>query len=275
MGGKQLCLIVAGLFLITSCRENQPEYSLARPEAGDRVVVVEEFSGVRCPNCPEGTKELENLRALYNDQIIIVTIHAGDFAFTYPESEFDFTTPEGNTLLQLLGNPIGYPSAVINRVATGSGGALQAFSSQWGSLIGEAIAEDPLVILTLEVNYNPETRVLQPRIGMVPNQDFNEELRLTLLLKEDNMTDWQSDSEVQTGVDQTYNHRNVLRKVISDTQGDRIAVNAPAFLRVEKTYQYTLPGETNWWKDQDISLVAFITDASGEILQGIEKPLIP
>lgn len=266
------------IFLIgvvfTSCRENQPEYSLSRPEPGDRIVVVEEFSGVRCPNCPEGTKELENLRELYNDQIIIVTIHAGDFAFTYPQSKFDFTTAEGNTLLKLLGNPIGYPSAVINR-APNNNGSLQAFSSQWGSLIADAIEEEPSVSLSLDIEYDLSTRELDLLIGSVPNRDFDEELRLTVLIKEDNMVDWQSDSEVPQGVDQAYNHRNVLRKILSDTQGDQLAENAMAFEKIEKNYQFTLPSESDWWIDRHLTLVAFITDSSGRILQGVEKPLIP
>ncbi|MCB0685339.1 MAG: Omp28-related outer membrane protein [Saprospiraceae bacterium] len=261
-------------FLLLSCRENQPEYTLARPEPGERIVVVEEFSGVRCPNCPEGTKELENLRALYNDQVIIITIHAGDFAFEYPESVYDFTTPEGNALLDLLGNPIGYPSAVINRVA-GSNGILQAFSSRWGSLISDAIDQDPIVSLTLDVDYDLNTRNLEAVIGVVPNRNIDGDLQLTVLLKEDQLVDWQSDSEVEGGVDKSYHHRNVLRKVITAPYGDLIAQNAVEFERTEKTYKYTLPEHTTWWNAQNLMLVAFVTDVSGEILQGIEKPLRP
>jgi thiol-disulfide isomerase/thioredoxin len=115
-------LALISLSALMSCHENQPEYTLLKPESGDRVVVVEEFSGARCPNCPQGTQQLEDLKSLYGDQLIIVTIHAGDFAFKYDESSFDFTTSEGNVLLQMLGNPIGYPSAVINRVKDPSTG---------------------------------------------------------------------------------------------------------------------------------------------------------
>ena len=271
---RGIFILFVGLFYL-SCQENQPQYTLSRPEAGDRIIVVEEFSGVRCPNCPEGTKELENLRTLYNDQIIIVTIHAGDFAFKYPASNYDFTTPEGNALLQLLGNPIGYPSAVINRIPNPTSGSLQSFSSQWGSLISNAISQKPVVTLSLEANYDPSTRILKPIISMVPNQDLDQEIRITLLLKENHMIDWQSDSEVPQGVDSLYDHRNVLRKVITDPAGDSFAANALAFEKVEKTYSFTLPDQTNWWKEDDLWLVAFVTGASGEILQGVEKPLQP
>lgn len=268
-------VLFLGLIMnLVSCSENQPEYTLARPEAGDRIVVVEEFSGVRCPNCPEGTKELESLRAQYNNQIIIVTIHAGDFAFKYSESQYDFATPEGNSLLKLLGNPIGYPSAVINRVPNNNG-SLQAFSSQWGSLIIDALSQEPILSLTLEVNYNPDDRQLSPVVGMVPNLDIEEDLFVTLLLKEDNMVDWQSDSQIEDGIDKSYSHRNVLRKVISDVNGDLISDRSEAFQKIERTYGFTLPDQTNWWKDQDLTLVAFVTNSSGEILQGIEKPLLP
>lgn len=267
--------LVPGLVLsLISCQENQPEYTLTRPEAGDRIVVVEEFSGVRCPNCPEGTKELESLRAQYNDQIIIVTIHAGDFAFKYSESKYDFATPEGNSLLKLLGNPIGYPSAVINRIPNNNG-SLQAFSSQWGSLIIDALSQEPILSLTLDANYDPNARQLNPVVGVVSNLDIEDDLFVTLLLKEDNMVDWQSDSQIEDGIDKSYSHRNVLRKVISDPNGDLISSRTGAFQKIERSYNFTLPDQTNWWKDQDLTLVAFVTNSTGEILQGIEKPLLP
>ncbi|MBK8505567.1 MAG: Omp28-related outer membrane protein [Saprospiraceae bacterium] len=258
-----------------ACQENQPQYTLSRAEIGDRVVVVEEFSGVRCPNCPEGTKELENLRTLYDDKVIIVTIHAGDFAFQYNDSQYDFTTTEGNALLRHLGNPIGYPSAVINRVRDSNTQSLQNFSSQWGSLISAEITTEPVVSLELDIAYDANTRKMSTALRAVPNIDLEGDLRFTLLIKEDNMIDWQSDTEAAQGVDREYNHRNVLRAVLTTPEGDHVASDAKSFQSLEKIYSFTVPEQTNWWKETDLTIVGFVTGSTGEILQGIEKPLIP
>jgi hypothetical protein len=275
MNSQVRFLSLSVFILFFACQENQPQYTLSRSEIGDRVVVVEEFSGVRCPNCPEGTKELESLRALYDDNVIIVTIHAGDFAFQYKESQYDFTTQEGNALLSFLGNPIGYPSAVINRVRDPNTQSLQNFSSKWGSLISTELAMAPAVLLELDIVYDMNTRKISTTLRAVPNVDIEGDLRFTLLIKEDNMIDWQSDSEAAQGLDIEYNHRNVLRAVLSNPHGDQVANSAKAFQSLERIYSYTLPDQTNWWKDSDLKIVGFITGSNGEILQGIEKPLIP
>jgi hypothetical protein len=261
--------------MLFACHENQPQYTLSRVEIGDRVVVVEEFSGVRCPNCPEGTKELENLRALYDDKVIIVTIHAGDFAFQYNDSQYDFATPEGNSLLRFLGNPIGYPSAVVNRVRDPNTQSLQNFSSKWGSLISTEISTEPILSLELDIVYNTSTRMLSTTFSAIPYVDLEDDIRFTLLIKEDNLIDWQSDTEAVQGLDREYNHRNVLRAILTTAEGDQVAGSAKAFQALERTYSFTVPDETNWWKDADLTIVGFVTGSNGEILQGIEKPLIP
>ncbi len=263
------------LYGLIACQENQPEYTLSRGEVGDRVVLVEEFSGVRCPNCPEGTKDLENLRDLYEGKLIIVTIHAGDFAFTYPASKYDFTTPEGNALLQLLGNPIGYPSAVINRVRDNSTQFLQSFSPRWGSLISSELAKEPILSITLDVNFEASERKITAGVRVVPNQDISGDLRFNLLIKENNMIDWQSDIEAPQSVDHAYNHRNVMRTVLTSVNGDIVSSDSRAFETLERFYSFIVPEESNWWKVQDLWLVAFVTGQSGEIMQATEQPLLP
>src|ERR1700741_1300369 len=85
------------------------------PELGDRKVLIEEFTGVRCVNCPDGSAEIENLLSLYGGNLVAVSIHSGFFSDPYPDNLYDFRTPEGDQLLNYLGQPLGYPTAVIDR----------------------------------------------------------------------------------------------------------------------------------------------------------------
>ena len=268
-------LLVSISLLCLGCHENQPEYTLDQPEISDRMIIVEEFSGARCPNCPQGTQELENLDQVYGDRLIIITIHAGDFAFKYNESQFDFTTPEGDALLQFLGNPIGYPSAVINRIKSDNGQDFQAFSTRWGALISQANSEPPAISVELNLTFTPDTRNLVVQVYLVPNQYISDELRLTVLLKEDNIIDPQADRAAESGVVTQYVHRNVLRKVLSDVKGDRIASGAEPFERLDMSYSYSVPEEAGWWKIEDLLVVAFVTSGLGEVLQGAESHILP
>lgn len=263
------------LYSIVSCSENQPQYTLARPTPGERVVLVEEFSGARCPNCPQGTQELDNLKDIYQDQLVVVTIHAGDFAFMYPESVFDFTTEEGDAILDLLGNPIGYPSAVINRKRDDGSSSYQVFSSKWSALISSALAQDPVIEVSLSAVFDPDSRLLEANVAVVPQQDIVGSLSLVVLLKEDNLIDPQADRAEPSGVVFDYHHHNVLRKVLSAVDGDLLYTGPRYLQRLEKNYRFELPAQSDWWKANDMQLVAFVVSSEGEVMQAAEIPLQP
>ena len=83
-------------------------------------IFIEEFTGVKCVNCPDGAAVIEDLKSKYKDRLVAVSIHAGFFAKKMTESKFDFKTAQGNSLLTYLGEPAGYPAAVINRKLFGA-----------------------------------------------------------------------------------------------------------------------------------------------------------
>ena len=108
---KKILLFTFLTLSISACTEIAPVV----PALGDRKVLVEEFTGVRCVNCPAGASELDNLRGIYGDRLVVVSVHAGEFSPPFSDSRFDFRTPEGEALEKRLGAPLGYPTAVINR----------------------------------------------------------------------------------------------------------------------------------------------------------------
>ena len=110
---KKILLFSFLTLAISACTEIAPVV----PTLGDRKVLVEEFTGVRCVNCPAGASELDNLRGIYGDRLVVVSIHTGDFSTPYSDSKFDFRTPEGTALEKNLGAPLGYPTAERYRAA--------------------------------------------------------------------------------------------------------------------------------------------------------------
>ncbi len=261
--------------VLAGCREQQPEYRLIGPVANARGVLIEEFSGARCPNCPQGSEELDNLKAIFGSSLVIVAVHAGDFAFTYPDSKFDFTTPEGNALLGLLGNPIGYPSAVINRKRGDSDRSFQQFSLRWGSSISQELEEDPMFDIRSDVTFDDQNRRLQATVSVVPSIAVNEGLRINVLLKEDHIIDPQADRAVPTGIVKEYNHKNVFRAMLSEVMGDPLGDRFEPFTSYVRTYSFNIPSAEGWWKVPDIYLVAFVTSSvTGEVLHAVEVPVM-
>src|ERR1700722_3739363 len=63
-----------------------------------RTVLVEDYSGHHCGNCPSAAVELDTLISDYGQKIVPVNIQAGGFA-TYLNAPYttDFTTSVGNS----------------------------------------------------------------------------------------------------------------------------------------------------------------------------------
>ncbi|MDH3651044.1 MAG: Omp28-related outer membrane protein [Saprospiraceae bacterium] len=267
------------LFLISSCDENQPTYTLVRPQPSDRNVLVEEFSGALCPNCPQGTEALDDLRSLYGSNLIIITIHAGDFAFPFEDSKYDFATSDGDALISLLGNPIGYPSAVINRTRTSGSDVFQQFASKWASSVVEALEEPAMLDMDQQIAFNLEDRLLTVEVGILAFEDIDKSLRLSVVIIEDDIVDRQADRAAPTGVVDDYVHKNVLRVYLTPVEGDQIVPSLGALASTRHSYSFQMPPEEGWWKAEQCQVVSFITTGSPStddlvVLQVIETDVI-
>ena len=88
---KITILLLAGLFLVLGCEEASivihPDMENDPTDTTDtdsivRQVLIEEFTGVRCVNCPEGSIAIENLLEAYDEQLVAISIHSGFFCTT-------------------------------------------------------------------------------------------------------------------------------------------------------------------------------------------------
>ncbi|MFT5384236.1 MAG: hypothetical protein ACI81W_001636, partial [Saprospiraceae bacterium] len=157
---KYIFSILVLVFLFTACEENMPVIACLSCENDDnemldpqdKRVLVEEFTGVRCINCPAGSIEIENLLAFHGERLIAVSIHAEFFAKPYTnESLYDFRTEEGENIINFLGLPEAYPSSVIDRKIYSGEADLQLVGlSSWAGRIGNQVLEIAIVSMELE-----------------------------------------------------------------------------------------------------------------------------
>jgi hypothetical protein len=246
------------------CNEIEPTIpSLSGAIGGERKVLIEEFTGVRCVNCPDGSAEIENIRSRYPDRVVAVSIHAGFFANPYPENRFDFRTDAGTQLQTYLEEPQGYPSAVVNRKKFAGQTGLQVGQSSWASLIEGELRQNPLLKLFFIKNYNANTRNLDLKIRINPEQNIaTNDLRLTVLITENNVADAQLTS---SGKKLDYKHKHILRKIITNYDGNLLE-NLSAGNLVEKAFNLTLPAT---WQSNQCTIIAFVSrsGATKEVLQ--------
>ncbi len=236
-----------------------------------RKVLIEEFTGVRCVNCPAGTAEVLTLKEAYGERLVPVALHAGIFANPYSDSQEEFEIAETRNLLTYLGSPLGYPTAVVNRKIFPDERDLQLTKSLWAPFIQQASEETARLRLDLSTNFDSTDRSLQVNITATALEDILEnQVNLSVMLVEDNVADVQLTPD---GKKADYNHRHNLRDMLTAFNGNALETPISANSSLLRNYFYNLPDE---WIAENCSIVAFVhlDGEEKEVLQVEEVKLI-
>lgn len=262
-----LSLILSCFFAI-SCEENPPKIT---PCQTSRVVLVEEFTGMSCVNCPTGHQKIKDLQAQYSGKIIPVAIHAGSLAG--PHNGWDFRTTEG-TEIHAWSKAIGEPSLTINRQYFDDKGVYGIISpNSWAGPIADEICLRPDASIELTPAYDVGTRALSVTVDVNPlnTVKMKEPVGLTVLITENKVIAPQLGP---AGWDNNYEHNHLLRAFITDTWGTKIQEQGETLQPHQGTFSYTLPAG---WDENNCHIVAFVHYQGDEryVLQAAEESLIP
>jgi len=268
-----LTSVSAMLVIFSACTEERKVIVPFIP-VGDRVVLLEEFTGKGCTNCPKGSREIESLLTQFPNHLVAVSIHAGFFADpqTFNIGQYDLRTDEGEFLYSYMSPNLGYPSAVVDR--TPVGGILQIGLSQWSSAIVSELEEEPSVELSLTRTYNETTREVTLMVDGIGKQTVTGEIRISVMLTESEIVDAQYDTEAG-GLVSNYIHNHVLRDMITPAAGE------PLFndLSVGQTFNHAFSTILNQdWKADYMDMIVFVSVVNGDdfpVLQAASIKVIP
>ncbi|HOZ30434.1 MAG TPA: Omp28-related outer membrane protein [Bacteroidales bacterium] len=233
-----------------------------------KAVVLEEYTGMNCPYCPQGHTVAESILNSNPGKVSVIAVHQGGFA-TPDEGQPDFRTSFGNSLAGQT-NLEGYPSGTINRhyfpdLSTSGGTALNR--GDWEEASDRILSEESYLNLGVMTNYDAETRELNVNVEAYYVQDLPFGVNsnfFQIAVTESNVIAYQA------GASSSYNHKHILRHLITDQWGDEIT-EIEAGTIVNRTYSYTLPEE---WVAENCEIVAFMTESHQEIITGVTVPLI-
>lgn len=260
--------IILGL---AGCTEIPPDVNpIVEPDG--RNVLIEEFTGVRCVNCPAGAQTIEALLEQYGNRLVAISIHAGSFSPPYPESLYDFRTPAGTQILSLLGEPFGYPTAVVNRRKFPNEFDLQLGQSQWPGFVAQELNVPPKVKLTINSSFNSVTREVTADIDVSVEETITDpDVRINVAVVEDNVADYQL---TPAGKQSDYVHKHILRGMLTNATGNLLQENLTAGSRFSKRYVSAIPNE---WKAGDCKLVAFVSlgGSAKDVLQVVQVKMVP
>ncbi len=264
--------------LLAGCQEKwviiEPATSSGgnEPSAEERTVLVEELTGVRCPNCPEGTAALVSLSQQHKGRLIVVSIHAAlGYDQPFPSSRYDFRTAKGTEMVNYIGSAFFFPTAAINRRVVPPETEPYLPRQVWAGIIAEE-KEKPLTVgVSVQPTYDPSTRRLDVAVRVTPNQTLEGDHRLTVLVTQDSLVDYQ---KVGLVTEPNYLHRHVLRGVLTSATGDALP-SLEASKTIQRSFALTLPAD---WEAAHCSVVAFVHRGgipNKEVLQAAEKHISP
>mgnify|MGYP001797555898 CR=1 FL=1 len=237
-----------------------------------RQVIIEEFTGVRCVNCPAASEAIQALLGVHGDQLVAVAIHAGFFAVPYPEAgEAALENDTGSSLLSLLGQPLGFPTAVVNRRNFEGEENRQTGQSTWAGYIAEELTTPPMLRIDLGSTYNDATGAVDIETDLYVDEGFNyEDVRLTVYITESNVTAPQLTPD---GVEMDYKHKHVFRTAVTAFDGDVLNENFLAGTVINRSLSVTLDPS---WVAEDCHIVAFVHRGGGtlDVIQAHEIAVV-
>lgn len=236
---------------VTACDpvDENERYSEATEINKDHKVLVEEFTGQFCPNCPLGHEALDGIKKMYGENAVIVSIHAGDMAFEDPD--YGLKTPDGDKYASAW-DIQNYPSAVVNRTSS-----IMDDRSQWQGAVFNAARTAPTAKISLEtdVEYDEDGKPVKINIKSdLASTSGTIVGKLQLWITEDNIETLQQDGEDYIA---DYVHNHVYRASVNGIGGEDIQFGTDS-----KTVEHSIAVASNW-NAENLNVVAFVYNGDG------------
>lgn len=248
----------------TSCDDVDADnrYIFVGSVVPQRTVLIEDFTGQNCVNCPAAHRTLEQLVGQYPDDVIPVSIHAGSFGIPVTSTRYTgLMQPEGDTYNDAWGI-VEWPKGVVNR----RGGARNP--DDWAQAVRDELDLPSLLGIALEADYEPATGLIDIHATLSPVVDI--EGRLQVWITEDNITARQED--VDLGRIEDYVHMHVYRASVNSVGGESITLSAGIHAGRDFTIECRHT-DTETWNPDQLSVVAFVYDGSG-VVQAAKTKII-
>lgn len=224
-----------------------------KPAEVGRAILIEDFTGQRCINCPTGTEIINGIVDTYGeDNVIAVGIHSGPLGFAGNSKTVGLMTDTGNEYYTRWDkeNKMGQPWVIFNRKTSPD-----SHYNNWAAMVGTIISEKANLSVKIDNAYDAATRTLTTTVGADGvNGTVNGKLQVWIV--EDGVPALQMMPD--GSANKEYIHNHVFRAAVNGTWGEDVTVKEGE--TTTKQYQYKLP-ET--WNADNIAVVAFVYNDGG------------
>lgn len=221
----------------------------------ERVVIVQEFSGQNCSNCPDGAAALKSLMNAYPDNVVVVSMHPKGTAFSGPASQ-GLTSDEATVMYSYFDSPVEFPCAYVDGLTNNNNPATWATDAIMRML-------SPMTArISSEAHYDAAT----DRIVSSYTVDFVEEterrLNVMVWLIESDIVALQNDHGT---LNPKYVHEHVLRGSLNGDFGEEIGSSFLIDQQVTGTGEIEMQPK---WNPANCEVVTYLYDqATREVFQ--------
>lgn len=290
---KKLSYLSAScLILFASCKEKDvlinfglkegitdTTYMASVEAPQNRNVLIEEFTGASCTNCPAGHDVVKSLIASNPGRVVALAYHTNDAGAIYQpvdkkgvKSIYDFRTEEATNIGKVIYEGLqSIPTAGFDRTKVGT--SLLVNRTQWANETNKRLLVPPSVNMYLTSEYKADEKKVSVKLKVVYATDVSTKNSVNLGLVESKIIDAQ---EFSDRIEVNYEHNHIFRKSFTPYNGYPV-LDSIATKKAGRVYEYNYvftPDEK--WNLDNCYLVAYMNNSetgNKEILQAIEVKL--
>ena len=261
--GDGLIVLLLSFFLLTACDsiDEKDRLVYVAPSEVSRSILIEDFTGQRCVNCPDATEEIERLKDTYGeDAIIAVGIHSGPFGVkSMPNPNYQALATELGDEYYAHWGIEAQPGVIINR----SSGPVYD-TKQYASFVNTLIKQTTPLTINIDMGEVAAGSDISFKVKAGASEAVKGKLQVWVV--EDSISSIQLMPDGSGNM--AYMHNHVFRSsVTQDPFGDDVQVETNA----EFSRDFHVAYDDKWVLNH-LSIVAFVYNDSG-VVQVVKQQL--
>lgn len=263
---RLIYIIICGLLLFgCDVISEQDRYLSVDVQVGKRRVLLEDFTGWRCVNCPDAAEIAHELQELYGSHVVVIGLHPDDGNWTRPaEGALDLRSEAATAYYTEFGSPTSFPIGMVNRKSYN--GEILVDRDKWMTYVNQLLVVDPVADIDIKKDdENPTVdHNLKFKIEVTVADSIDFAVNMQILLLESGLVGPQYTLQ---GLNKTYTHNHVLRAAINGNFGENVVLPKQGESLI-KNYDFFIDEA---FIPDNCSVVAYLYRAdTNEVLQVVE-----
>ncbi len=239
-----------------------PSFENATTAQQIKRVLIEDFTGQQCGNCPAAAVEAEAISSANPGRIDILAIHSGSLAVSnggHYTNEFE--SEEGDAFFDELFIPVN-PIGRVNRAPVRGESLLPA---QWAQKVSEQLALDSEAAIQMIAEFDSEKQKVNIHVFSEMLSSFEGKVKMTVLVAENKLEGPQLNYSVGPKfIDEEYEFEDVLRGSVNGAFGVTVFEDPSIGDTAQRDYTYSW--NSSWIATNCSILVVLYDDETGRIL---------